>query len=75
MDLIFGKDVKLREDRVLKRIEGVVGRDNLFTDPEHRVSYSYDALNQETLPAAVAFPRSAWRFRRSSRLPPRKASR
>ncbi|MCX5859756.1 MAG: FAD-binding protein [Proteobacteria bacterium] len=51
--------MKLREDRVLKRIEGIVSRENLFTDPEHRVSYSYDALNRETLPAAVAFPRSA----------------
>jgi len=59
MDLIFGKDVKLQEDRVRKRIEGIVGRENFFTDPEHRVSYSYDALNREVLPAAVAFPRSA----------------
>ena len=38
MDLIFGKDVKLKEDRVLKRIEGIVSRDNLFTDQEHLVS-------------------------------------
>ncbi len=59
MDLVFSKDGKLKEDRVLKRIEGIVSRDNLFTDPEHRVSYSYDALNQESLPAAVVFPRSA----------------
>ena len=49
----------LREGRVQRRIEGVVGRDNFCIDDEHLVSYSYDALNREEVPAAVAFPRSA----------------
>jgi len=55
----FGKPVALREGRVRRRVEGIVGRENFHADEEHRIAYSYDALNREVVPAAVAFPRSA----------------
>jgi glycolate oxidase len=44
---------------VLKEIEKIVGRTNLFTDAEELVVYSYDATRLESLPWAVARPASA----------------
>ena len=44
---------------VLKELEKIVGRTNLFTDAEELVVYSYDATRQESLPWAVARPASA----------------
>jgi len=44
---------------VLKELEKIVGRTNLFTDAEELVVYSYDATRQESLPWAVARPATA----------------
>lgn len=44
---------------ILKELEKIVGRANLFTDAEELVVYSYDATRQESLPWAVARPASA----------------
>ena len=44
---------------VLKDLEKIVGRANLFTDAEELVVYSYDATRTSALPAAVVRPSSA----------------
>jgi len=44
---------------ILKELEKIVGRTNLFTDAEELVVYSYDATRQESLPWAVARPATA----------------
>ena len=44
---------------VLKELEKIVGRANVFTDAEELVVYSYDATRQESLPWAVARPATA----------------
>jgi glycolate oxidase len=44
---------------VIKDLAAIVGRDNLFTGPEERAVYSYDATRIASLPAAVARPSSA----------------
>jgi glycolate oxidase len=44
---------------VLKELEKIVGRANLFTDAEELVVYSYDATRLESLPWAVARPAAA----------------
>ncbi len=44
---------------VLKELEKIVGRTNLFTDAEELVVYSYDATRLESLPWAVARPATA----------------
>jgi glycolate oxidase len=45
---------------VLRELEKIVGRTNLFTDAEELVVYSYDATRLESLPWAVARPASAY---------------
>lgn len=44
---------------LVKELERIVGRDNLYTAPEELIVYSYDATQQESLPWAVARPVSA----------------
>jgi glycolate oxidase len=41
---------------LLKKLERIVGRENLFTSPEELRCYSYDATGREFLPEAVALP-------------------
>jgi len=43
----------------LKELEKIVGRDNLFTDAEELIVYSYDATRLESLPGAVVRPATA----------------
>ena len=43
---------------VLRELTTIVGRDNLFTEPEELVVYSYDATRAASLPGAVARPSS-----------------
>lgn len=47
------------EARVLSKIERILGKGNLYTAPEDRVCYAYDATNLFYLPDAVAIPGSA----------------
>lgn len=46
-------------DNVIKKLQKIVGRENISTDKEDRICYSYDATNQQFLPEAVAFPANA----------------
>ncbi|MFZ5797210.1 MAG: FAD-binding protein [Desulfobulbus sp.] len=43
---------------LLKKLERIVGRENLFTSPEELHCYSYDATGREFLPEAVVLPGS-----------------
>src|SRR5512146_2342867 len=44
---------------VLKELKKIVGADNLLTSPEELTVYSYDATQRESLPWAVARPKTA----------------
>ncbi|MFH2011332.1 MAG: FAD-linked oxidase C-terminal domain-containing protein [Pseudomonadota bacterium] len=44
------------EKKVIKKIKGIVGKENVYSEPEERVCYSYDATNQSYLPDLVVFP-------------------
>jgi len=44
---------------VLHKLQEILGRDALFTDPEELSCYSYDATGRTFLPDAVAFPETA----------------
>lgn len=44
---------------VLKELKKIVGVDNLLTSPEELTVYSYDATQRESLPWAVARPKTA----------------
>jgi glycolate oxidase len=41
---------------VIRKIRDIVGKDNILTDIEDRICYSYDATNQRFIPEAVVFP-------------------
>ena len=41
---------------VIKELERIVGKENVSTDKEDKICYSYDATNQQFLPDAVLFP-------------------
>ncbi len=42
--------------KILKKLEDIVGKENLFTDRETCLSYAYDASSQKGLPEAVILP-------------------
>jgi glycolate oxidase len=44
------------QKKVLDEIASIVGKDNLLTDKEDLMCYSYDATNRKHQPEAVAFP-------------------
>src|SRR5512147_379955 len=44
---------------VVKELKTIVGADNLLTSPEELTVYSYDATQRESLPWAVARPKTA----------------
>ena len=46
-------------DNVIRKLQKIVGVDNMSTDKEDRICYSYDATNQQFLPEAVVFPGNA----------------
>ncbi|MFQ5585388.1 MAG: FAD-binding oxidoreductase [Thermodesulfobacteriota bacterium] len=46
-------------DSTIRKLTDVVGRENILTSKEERLCYAYDATNQQFLPDAVLFPRSA----------------
>ena len=52
----------------LARLEAVVGKDDLYTDPADRWPYSYDNSRRQSLPDAVAFPTSHDEVRGAVRL-------
>jgi len=43
----------------LRAIKAIVGKENIFTSPEERVCYSYDATNIKHLPDLVVHPHKA----------------
>jgi glycolate oxidase len=47
------------EPRILKILQGVVGKDNLTTEKADLLCYSYDATQQQFLPEVVVYPGSA----------------
>ncbi len=44
---------------IVKKLQDIVGGDNMLTSKEERICYSYDATNQQLIPDAVLFPQSA----------------
>src|SRR3990172_11993587 len=44
--------------KILKEIESIVGKDDLLTEKEDRICYSYDATNLKFLPEAIIFPQN-----------------
>jgi glycolate oxidase len=46
------------QKKVLDEIASIVGKDNLLTDKEDLMCYSYDATNRKHQPEAVVFPRN-----------------
>lgn len=44
--------------KILKEIELIVGKDDLLTEKEDRICYSYDATNLKFLPEAIIFPQN-----------------
>ncbi len=48
----MGKDI-------IKKIQEIVGKENVLEDKETKICYSYDATNLRYLPDLVVFPRSA----------------
>lgn len=46
------------EKRVLKRLERILGEEDLTTRPEDLLCYSFDATQEEYLPQVVVFPES-----------------
>ena len=47
------------ERRVVDKIKRIVGKEHVYSEPEERVCYSYDATNQSYLPDLVVFPGNA----------------
>ncbi|RLB05933.1 MAG: glycolate oxidase subunit GlcD, partial [Deltaproteobacteria bacterium] len=45
-------------ERVIRKIEDIIGRGDLLRDEEDRVCYSYDANTTGSLPDLVVFPRT-----------------
>ncbi|HLW74614.1 MAG TPA: FAD-linked oxidase C-terminal domain-containing protein [Gammaproteobacteria bacterium] len=52
----------------LARLEALVGKDDLYTDPADRWPYGYDNSRRQSLPDAVAFPASHDEVRDAVRL-------
>ena len=44
--------------KVILHLGRIVGKENILTDPEDLVTYSYDAVNRKFFPDAVLFPSS-----------------
>jgi glycolate oxidase len=44
------------EERVIRTLEEMVGKENLTTHPTDMLCYSYDATQQSFLPDVVVFP-------------------
>ena len=44
---------------IIKELTHIVGKENIRTDKEYLICYSYDATNQKFLPDAVVFPKNA----------------
>ena len=44
---------------IIKKLRYIVGSENILTSKEERICYAYDATNQQFLPDAILFPRSA----------------
>ena len=44
---------------IIKKLRDIVGSENILTSKEERICYAYDATNQQFLPDAILFPRSA----------------
>lgn len=47
------------EGKIIEEIIKAVGKENVFTSPEERKCYSYDARNEGVIPDIVVFPPSA----------------
>ncbi len=47
------------EKSAIQEIEGLCGKDNVLTDPEDLLCYSYDATGRKVLPDVVVFPETA----------------
>lgn len=56
------------EKRVLRILEGIVGRKNLFTSPTDRLTHSYDATQKSYLPEAVVYAENSAQVSRIVRL-------
>lgn len=44
---------------IIEKLKGIVGAENVATDPQDLLCYSYDATQQQYLPDAVVYPGSA----------------
>ncbi|HLA50931.1 MAG TPA: FAD-linked oxidase C-terminal domain-containing protein [Thermodesulfobacteriota bacterium] len=44
---------------LIKELTHIIGKENIRTDKEYLICYSYDATNQKFLPDAVVFPKNA----------------
>lgn len=46
------------EKKIIKELQKSLGKENVFTEKEYLVTYSYDATGLEALPDVVVFPRN-----------------
>jgi glycolate oxidase len=54
--------------RIIHTLRDIVGKDHVTTELADRICYSYDATQQEHLPAVVVFPRDAGEISRIMKL-------
>jgi glycolate oxidase len=54
--------------RIIHNLRDIVGKDHVTTELADRICYSYDATQQEHLPAVVVFPRNAGEISRIMKL-------
>ena len=55
-DLVLERQIDMLEYNVIKKMRDIAGKQNVLTELEDRICYSYDATNKKFVPDAVVFP-------------------